>query len=253
MIHKTVTISSAPGIEDRRERRSTWRVAPPGDAGRLAASLAHEINNPLDSVLNLLFLAKAESALTEKGRQYLVLAEEEVQRVSQIAHAALHSYQDAANPKDANVPQLLGSVVDFYKSRFDARGISVKTRYCLDGDLPVYAGPLRQVLSNLLLNAADATPKGGAVQVRVSTAREWSGKQRHGLRVTFADNGSGITTENLRNIFEPFFTTKGSGGNGLGLSVVKDVVQKHGGSLHVRSSTTPGRNGSIFAIFLPEA
>jgi signal transduction histidine kinase len=236
-------------MEGRRERRS----GTPAAEGSPAASLAHEINNPLDSLLNLLYLMEAEAALTEKGRYYCKLAEEEVQRVSQIAHAALDGFREMANPKDASVPNLVGSVVDLYRSRFEVRKISLNTRYCVDGYLPVYVGPLRQVLSNLLLNAAAATPKGGAVHVRVSPAREWSGQQRHGLRVTFADNGSGITAENLHKICEPFFTTKGSGGSGLGLSLVKDVVQRHGGSLRVRSSTKPSRSGSVFAIFLPAA
>jgi signal transduction histidine kinase len=146
----------------------------------------------------------------------------------------------------------MGSVVDFYKPELAARGISVDTRYCSDGgDLPIYAGPLRQVFSNLLLNAAAAMPKGGRVHARVAAAREWSGRQRHGLRVTFADDGCGISAENLRKIFMPFFTTKGPCGSGLGLSLVKDVVRRHGGTLRVRSSTKPGRSGSVFAIFLP--
>jgi CheY-like chemotaxis protein/two-component sensor histidine kinase len=224
----------------------------PSEEGKLAASLAHEINNPLDSLLSLLCLIKAEATFTEKGSQYLALAEEEVQRISQIAHAALHEYGETDGRRDANVPRLVGSVVDFYRSRFEARGISVNTRYCGNGDLPIYAGPLRQVFSNLLLNAADAMPKGGQLHARASIAREWSGRQRHGLRVTFADNGGGIAAKNLHKIFDPFFTTKGSGGSGLGLSLVKDVVQKHDGSLHVRSSTKLGRSGSIFAIFLPD-
>jgi len=247
--NESTPVSSGLRIEGRRERRS----AAPASDGKLAASLAHEINNPLDSLVNLLYLLKAEATLTDKGSQYLMLAGEEVQRISQIAHAALDGFRELNGPKGASVPNLVGSVVDLYRSRFESRSISINTRYRSNGDLPIYAGPLRQVLSNLLLNAADATPKGGAVHVRVSTAREWSGQQRHGLRVTFADNGSGIAVENLHKIFEPFFTTKGSGGNGLGLSLVRDVVQKHGGSLHVRSSTTPGRSGSIFAIFLPAA
>jgi len=247
--NESTPISSGLRIEGRRERCS----AAPAVEGRLAASLAHEINNPLDSLVSLLYLMKAEATLTEKGSQYLTLAEEEVQRISQIAHAALHDYRDANGRRDANVPRLVGSVVDFYRSRFEARGISVNTRYCSNGDLPIYAGPLRQVFSNLLLNAVDAMPKGGQFHARASTAREWSGQRRHGLRVTFADNGSGIAAENLHKIFDPFFTTKGSGGCGLGLSLVRDVVQKHGGSLRVRSSTKPGRSGSIFAIFLPAA
>jgi len=126
-------------------------------------------------------------------------------------------------------------------------------RSCDNGNLPIYAGLLRQVFSNLLLNATDAMPEGGRLHARASTAREWSGRQRHGLRVTFADSGCGISAENLHKIFKPFFTTKDHGGNGLGLSLVKDVVHKHGGTLRIRSSTTPGRSGSIFAIFLPEA
>jgi len=183
-------------MEYTKQRRS----AAPSEEGRLAASLAHEINNPLDSLLTLLYLMKAEATLTQKGSQYLMLAEEEVRRISQIAHAALDGFRELTGPKDASVPNLVGSVVDLYRSRFETRSISINTRYCLDGALPVYAGPLRQVLTNLLLNAADATPKGGAVHVRVAMAREWSGQQRHGLRVTFADNGSGIAAENLPKI-----------------------------------------------------
>lgn len=225
----------------------------PEEEGRVAASFAHEINNPLDSLLNLLYLVETEATLTEKGRDYLKLAEEEVQRVSQIAHAALDDFRERAGPKDENVPRLVGSVVDLYRSRLEAGGISLKTRYCVNGDLPVYAGPLRQVFSNLLLNAAAAMPQGGRLHARTTLVREWSGQQRHGLRITFADTGCGIPAENLAKIWEPFFTTKGSGGTGLGLSLVRDVVKRHGGSLRVRSSTKPGRSGSVFTMFLPAA
>ena len=117
----------------------------------------------------------------------------------------------------------------------------------------MYAGPLHQIFSNLLLNAADAMPQGGRLQARVSPAHEWTGLERHGLRVTFADNGCGIAADKLSKVLEPFFTTKGPGGNGLGLSLVQDVVQKHRGVLRVRSSTKPGHSGSIFSIFLPAA
>jgi signal transduction histidine kinase len=227
--------------------------AAPAEQSRLAAALAHEINNPLDCLLNLLYLVQAEPALTENGRQYLMLAEQEVRQISLIVHATLDDFRDPDGPKDTNVPQLVSSVVNFYKPRFESRGISVSTRYCRHGNIPVRAGSLRQVFSNLLLNAADAVPQGGRVQARVSSAHEWLGQRRRGLRVTFADNGCGIPAENLHKIFEPCFTTKGSGGSGLGLSLAKDVVQKNGGSLRVRSSTKPGRSGSIFTIFLPAA
>ena len=228
------------------------RSAVPTEEIRLAASLAHEINNPLDSVLNLLYLVESESTLTEQGHLYLTQAEEEVQRIAQIAHSALDYFRDFATLKRTSVPRLMDSVIEIYKSRFEARAIGVNTRYCLDGELAVYSGPLRQVFSNLLLNAVDAMPKGGRLYVRATAHHEWRGQQRRGLRVTIADNGCGIAAKNLDEIFEPFFTTKGSGGSGLGLSLVREVLHKHGGWVRVRSSTREGRSGSVFSMFLPE-
>jgi signal transduction histidine kinase len=235
------------GVDRRRTER---RFAVSSREGKLVATLAHEINNPLDSLQNLLFLMKDEG-LTEKGREYLQLAEEEVRRVSQIAYSALHASDADSGTTNTNVPRLLRSVIDFYNVRFETRGISVNSRYCSDGDIAVHAGPLRQVFSNLLLNAVDSVPRGGRLYTRVTTAHEWTGSERRGLRVTIADNGTGIAPENLHKILQPFFTTKGGRGTGLGLSLVKDVIREHGGTLRVRSSTTPGHTGSIFAIFLP--
>ena len=134
-----------------------------------------------------------------------------------------------------------------------SQGIRVEARYCSGEDLPVDPGSLRQVFSNLLLNAAHAMPKGGTMHVRVSRANEWTGLGRRGLRVTFADNGCGIAAKDLPRITEPFFTTKGTAGTGLGLALVKDTVEKHHGVLRVRSSTKSGRSGSVFAIFLSAA
>jgi two-component system CheB/CheR fusion protein len=196
---------------------------------------------------------RAEITFTEKGRNYLRLAEDEVRRISQIAHSVLQDSRDMTILKNTNVPQLLGSVIEFYKLRFEAKGISVSTRYCTNGDLGVYADSLRQVFSNLLLNAADAMPKGGTIRARVSAVHEWRGEQRHGLRVTFADNGSGIAADKLPRILEPCFTTKGNRGNGLGLALVRDVVQRHRGALRIRSSTRRGHSGSVFSLFLPAA
>jgi signal transduction histidine kinase len=227
------------------------RVGTPADGGSLVASLAHEINNPLESLLNLLYLIEAEA--TSTGRHYLALAQEEVHRISQIAHGAMDQFRSRAGPQDTNVPRLLRSVVDFYKSRLDSQGIRVETRYCHGEDLPVDPGSLRQVFSNLLLNAAYAMPEGGIMHARVSRAREWTGRGRHGLRVTFADNGCGIAAADLPRITEPFFTTKGKAGTGLGLALVKDTVEKYDGVLRVKSRTKPGQSGSVFAIFLPAA
>lgn len=216
-----------------------------------AASLAHEINNPLESLLNLLYLVEAEA--TPTGRQYLALAEEEVHRISQIANGAMDRFRSRAGPQDTDVPKLLRSVVDFYESRLNCQGISIESRYCPGADLPIDPGSLRQVFSNLLLNAAYAMPGGGIMCARVSAGREWTGLQRRGLRVTFADNGCGIAAEDLPRITDLFFTTKGTAGTGLGLALVKDTVAKYRGVLRVRSSTKPGRSGSVFTVFLPDA
>ena len=231
--------------------QSERKARAPADIDTPVASLAHEINNPLDALLNLLYLLDAEETLTDNGRHYLSLAKEEVHRISQIAHGAMNRLRSTGGPQDTNVPRLLHSVVDFYKSRLDAQGIRVEARYCAGEDLLVDPGSLRQVFSNLLLNAAHAMPGGGVMHARVSKAREWSGLNRHGLRVTFADNGCGISPEDLPRITEAFFTTKGLAGSGLGLALVKETVAQCQGVLRVRSSTRPGRSGSVFAIFLP--
>ncbi len=223
----------------------------PKNSDQQAATVVHEINNPLDSLANLLYLADAEPNLTDNAHHYLTLAREEVRRISQIANAALHGSDGNETAKDTDVPQLLRAVIDFYNSRLLSRRISIDTRCCAGGILAAYAGPLRQLFTNLLLNAVDAMPNGGRLHARVAEAQEWSGERRHGLRLTFADNGCGISSENLQKIFDPFFTTKGSAGSGLGLAFVKDVVNKHAGSLHVRSNTKLGHSGSVFAIFLP--
>ena len=222
-----------------------------GDGIALLASLAHEINNPLDSLLNLLYLMEPEATLTTKGREYLGLAHEELHRISQITHGAMDEVRATLSPQNTDVLGLLRSVVKFYESRFAAHGISIHTRYSFREELPVYGGRLRQMFSNVLLNAADAMPDGGRMHVRIRKCREWRGLLRTGLRVTFADNGVGIAPDDLPRITQPFFTTKGSSGTGLGLALVKDTVKKHSGTLQVRSSTRPSRSGSVFAIFLP--
>lgn len=218
----------------------------------LPASVAHEINNPLDSLLNLLYLIEAEANPTEKGRHYLSLAKEEVRRVSQIAHQTLDKNRVTVMPERTNVGELFAAVLDFYKQRLDSSGITVQTRYLCDDSIRVYVGQLRQAFSNLLLNAVEAMPEGGRIQARVSAGHEWSGQQRRGVRVTIADNGSGIPSTMLQQIFQRFFTTKPCG-NGLGLSLVRDVIQKHKGLLRVRSSTQPSRHGTVFNVFLPAA
>lgn len=237
---------SLSGGNEKQENRP-----PPDDPSEAAASLAHEINNPLEALLNLLYVIEADVVPTQRSHQYFAMAREEASRISQISHAAMDEFREQAGPQNTNVPELFRSVVDFYRSRFESQGISISTRFCADWSIPGYPRQLWQMFSNLLLNAADATPRGGRMHARAAVVHEWRGRWRHGLRLIVADNGSGIAAKDLPRISNRFFTTKGQGGTGLGLSFVKDAVQKHGGELRVRSSTRPGRSGTVLTIFLP--
>lgn len=227
-------------------------IAPASTNERTAlASFMHEINNPLESLLSLLYLLESETTLSKQGREHLALACEEVRRISCIAHAALNDARDQAHPQDVDIPALLESVLELYNRRLVSRGITVLSRFCRDGNLKGDSGLLRQMFSNLLLNAADAMPNGGTVNLHCSRCQEWSDQKSRGIRVTFGDSGCGIAADHLSRIMEPFFSTKGCSGNGMGLSVVKEVVRKHRGVLRVRSSTKTGHSGSIFSVFLP--
>jgi len=215
------------------------------------AALAHEINSPLEALLNLLFLLEREPKLTKKGQHYLDLAREEVRRIAEIAQQALH--QEAHAPRrrqQTDVAALLGAVLDFYKLRLDSAGVTVTSSHYGDDNVAADRGHLRQALANLIRNAIDSMPEGGQLHARVYAGHEWNGRQRRGVRVTIADTGYGISHAALPNIFDAFFTTKHNG-SGIGLSLVKDVVQEHAGLLRVRSRTEAGRSGTVFAMFLP--
>lgn len=245
MAGKSMVISSGTNGENQRLKNRP----PPAGAENGISSLAHEISNPLEAIHQLHYLIEKERTLTDKGRQYLAMAREEVERISQILHAAME-LRDTGDPEDTDLPELVSSVLSFYASRFSFRGIDVKIRYPSGLRLAVYPRQLRQMCVNLLLNAADAMPNGGKIYARIAPAHEWKDHKR-GLRLTFADTGCGIAAKNLARIWDPFFTTKGSAGNGIGLSLVKNTVQKHQGALRVRSSTKAGHSGTVFSIFLP--
>jgi signal transduction histidine kinase len=242
-------ISTRFPVEASNKRHRLENRPPPAENGNGISSLAHEINNPLEALHQLHYLIEQEGTLRDKGRHYLALARDEVERISQILHAAME-LRESGDPEDTDVPELLRSVLNFYKSRFDSQHISVNTRYRNGAHLSAYPHQLRQMCANLLLNAADAMPSGGKMYARIAPAHEWK-DQRRGLRLTIADTGSGISAKNLSRIWDPFFTTKGAAGNGIGLAVVKNTVQKHHGVLRVRSSTRAGHSGTVFSIFLP--
>ena len=204
---KSIGISSGDSGENQRlENRP-----PPAENGNGISSLAHEINNPLEALHQLHYLIEREGTLREKGRQYLALARDEVRRISQILHAAME-LRDSGDPEDTDVPELLRSVLNFYKSRFDSQEISVNTRYRSGAHLSAYPHQLRQMCANLLLNAADAMPSGGKIYARIAPAHEWKGDHKPGLRLTFADTGSGITSKKSRPHLGPVLYHQGSRG-----------------------------------------
>ncbi len=217
-------------------------------AGRLAASIAHEINNPLEAVVNLLYLARHDSS---HAGEYLTLAEQEVGRVAQLAQQTLGFVRDASSPSAMDPAAIMDEILQLYSRKLEGRHIRVTRRYRSICAISGYSGELRQLLANLLVNAVDAMADGGSLQVRVALGRDWS-NGRAGVRITVADTGSGIPRDNLRKIFEPFYTTKKDTGTGLGLWVSRGIVQKHGGSIRVRSRTDGHATGTVFLIFLPQ-
>jgi two-component system, NtrC family, sensor kinase len=223
----------------------------PHSHGSALNSAIHEINNPLESLLNLLYLVESDTTLSDNSRNNLRLAQAEVMRVARIAQATMKRTRHAEPAKEADVAALLASVVDLHKNKLDRHGVSVSSRNSRETTLVVYPERMGQVFSNLLLNAIDAMPEGGTFYTKISKTHEWCGQERGGLRITIADTGTGIPTEILSRVQEPFFTTKGAYGNGMGLAVVHDIVTEHDGHMKIRSSTKEGKSGSVFNIFIP--
>ena len=221
-------------------------------AGRLAASIAHEINNPLEALANLLYLARHDSS---RAGEYLTLAEQEVGRVARLAQQTLGFVRDTSSPGSMDPAAIMDEILQLYSRKLEGRQIHVTRRYRSACEISGYSGELRQLLANLVVNAVEAMADGGSLQVRVAAGRDWS-SGREGVRITVADNGSGIPRDHLRQIFEPFYTTKKDTGTGLGLWVSRGIVEKHGGSIRVRSRAD-GRGakrttGTVFLIFLPQ-
>jgi two-component system CheB/CheR fusion protein len=219
--------------------------------GRLAATIAHEINNPMAAVTNLMYLLEQMPGLDPTAREFARIAQEELQRMAHITRQMLGFYRDTAAPVDASIPELLQNVLQLYAKRIASSGVKVETRFDKVPQVRVFPGEIRQVFSNLILNALDAVEKGGAIRVRVHPGHNWSGEGSPGVRISIADNGSGIDPALRHRIFEPFFTTKDQRGTGLGLWVCQGIVRKHGGRITVRSSKRLGRSGTCFSILLP--
>ena len=218
--------------------------------GRMASTVAHEINNPLEAVTNLIWIAKNDPSASDSVRTRLGMADDELRRVAHIAKQTLGFYRDASQQKMVKMREVMDSVLGLYASRIASKQISVRTHY-EDCEVFGYAGELRQLFANLCGNAFDAVQSRGTLALKVSRSHAWRGANDAGIRITIADDGCGIAAENLKSLFKPFFTTKESTGTGLGLWLAKQIAEKHGGWITVRSDTSPSRHYTVFSVFLP--
>jgi PAS domain S-box-containing protein len=221
-------------------------------AGRMAATITHEINNPLEIVTNILYLLANDHSLGETARQYVRTADEELRRVGQITRTTLGLYRErdtAIVPVD--IAELIDSTLFLYRRRLQSLAVRIEKRLDAAGNIMGVAGELRQVFSNLIANAIDAlTITGTKLVVHVCDSLDWSDLSRRGIRVIIADDGSGMSAQTRANLFQPFFTSKGQQGTGVGLWVSRGIVAKHGGSMRVWSNTGL-RHGTCFGVFLP--
>ena len=215
-------------------------------AGRLAASIAHEINNPLEAVMNLLYLANMDVKVTGNTRNLLDAADKELRRLSHIAARSLKFYRQHTAPTLSSLEDLIESVLFFYETEINMRKISLERHYRAAPEVLCHPGEFRQVITNLIGNALDALSRHGRLVVGVRSSRDRDGRQ--GVAVTVADNGSGMDRQMLDRLFLPFATTKGEAGTGLGLWVSKGILDKHHTKIAVRSRRDCG---TVFRLFVP--
>ena len=235
--------------------------------GRLAASIAHEINNPLEAVTNLLYLLH-QQPLDPEALQYADMAQSEVARVSQITQQTLRFYRQSSKPAMTPVAELMDSVMTLHQGRLHSTYVEVVRRYRGGAELLAFSGELRQLFANLIGNALDAMPRGGRLLLSARISQSWNQPGVPGVRITVADTGSGMTAAVRQRIFEAFYTTKEATGTGLGLWVSSEIIAKHRGTVRVRSRATPpleemradgletkddpdGPFGTVFMLFFP--
>jgi PAS domain S-box-containing protein len=213
--------------------------------GRMAAAIAHEINNPLEAVTNLAFLINTNENLDSFTKECSGMLMAEILRISNVAKRSLTFFRDTGKPAEFDVAATVDGVLDLNQPLFDQMNIEVRREYA--GSCSVFgsSAEMRQVFSNLIRNAIDAVSTDAQIEVRIRTERGGN------CRISVADNGHGISPEARQRLFQPFVTTKGNTGNGLGLWISRGIVEKHGGQIRARSGAIGGRSWTVFSVVLP--
>jgi PAS domain S-box-containing protein len=218
-------------------------------ANRLAASVAHEINNPLSALTNLLYLLRGEGLATQAS-EYLSMAERELTRVTHITTQALGFYQESGAPAEHRLSEILDQAIAFYHHRIENSGIILEKRYEDYGRMICRGGEVKQVFVNLIGNAIDAMRGTGRLQIRLRSISSPDTK-RAGVQVSIVDSGCGISREGFNHIFEPFYTTKGQTRVGLGLWMCQQIVARHRGTIRIKSGHKSQDPRTIVIVFFP--
>jgi signal transduction histidine kinase len=239
----------AAALNTAEERRENAEVAlrrgeKLAATGRFAATVAHEMNNPLAAVVNLIYLAQSSKETSPHVRSLLEAAQQELKRVSHISRQTLAFYKDNATAEDFEVAELLQDILFIMQAKIRNKSLVLETR-CADCWIHAIKGEVRQVISNLISNAIDASRDGGIIVLRGGPCGE------NKVRIEVTDNGNGISSGDLKKLYQPFFTTKADVGNGLGLWVSKNLVEKNSGTITVTTSTDPGKSGTSFSVTFP--
>jgi PAS domain S-box-containing protein len=219
-------------------------------AGRLAASVAHEINNPLEAVANLLFLITLSDD-AEAAQNHANRALEELLRISLVTQSTLKFHRQSGAPKDTKLSETLDSVLALFRGRLQASGIEVDVSIENESPVECMPGEMQQIFANLVANAVEAMPDAGRLNIRVRPSADWRDRVTEGMRVTICDSGVGMNRATMKRVFEPFFTTKTETGTGLGMWVVVQLLDRHHGHVRMWSSQRPGATGTSFSVFLP--
>ena len=234
--------------ERKRAEDAIIRTEKLASVGRMASTIAHEINNPLETIGQSVYLAMTDSSISQEAKSYLEIAVDQLERVAHITKQTLAFHRDQSTPQNLDLGELADSILRLFSARLEARGVTVEKRYAELAPIKAFGGEIRQVISNLISNSMDAVPDHGRIHLRV--AHSSGANDARWVRFVIADTGSGILPERLSRIFEPFYTTKEMVGVGLGLWVSKQIIEKYGGHIRVRSK--PGA-GTVFAVIFPAA